>query len=109
MTTEEEIRVVNNSRKESGIQWPLEEELELKDCMPQDLELPAGPTSEEESEAGSTTRPKRGSGWWAHRPTLLPFRNGIPKPFVDDSGLRSPGIRPIQRRMFPDNELVQKL
>ena len=63
LTTEEEINKVNDKLEDIGIHRPLKDELELKDYMPQDKELPGDPTSEEESELPGTKRPTRGSGW----------------------------------------------
>ena len=92
-----------------GIDRPIKDELELEEFMPKDQEVEQDVTSDEESELGGMTRPKRGRGWLGVGPTLLPLRKGTPQPFTDGAGLCSPGRWPIDRRRLPDDDLAQQL
>ena len=78
-------------------------------CRPGRFDWAQADTSDEENKLGGIRRPKRGEGWWGRGPPIAIHHKGEPRPITDGAGLPSPGRWPIQRRILPDDSVVNKL
>ena len=95
--------------EEKGHLLPIKDELDVGSYKPEEFDVPAEVTSDEESELGNLARPRKGAGWWGQGPPINASKKSVLRDFVDGGGLCSPGRWPMDRRRLPNGYLVKRL